>query len=121
MSWCEHEGVDYILRLAKNARLKELIGEETVESTAAAVLFTARSMSSVVVKRPRLNLTDSYAASRGIPMARRTSDGSIEPELHALPVDTATGSMLVATASASAPSNRMFAVFGSRRVTSPMS
>ena len=32
MSWCEREGVDYILGLAKNARLKALIGEETVEA-----------------------------------------------------------------------------------------
>ena len=45
----------------------------------------------------------------------------MEPELQALPVDTATGSMFTTTASASAPSKRIFVVFGSLRVTSPIS
>ena len=84
-------------------------------------LSTATSTSVLTVKRPRLNRTDSNAASRETPIARRTSDGSIEPELQALPVDTATGSVLAATASASAPSKRTLAVFGRRRATLPTS
>ena len=48
-------------------------------------------MSPAVVKRPRLKRTDSKAASWDRPMASSTSDGSIAPELQALPVDTATG------------------------------
>ena len=52
-------------------------------------------------------------------MAVSTSDGSIDPALQALPVDTATGSMLDMTASASAPSKRMLAVLGSRLDRSP--
>ena len=90
-------------------------------STAVTVLSAAVSISSSVVNRPRLNRTASKAASRSIPMASSTSDGSIAPELQALPVEAATGSMRASTASASAPSNPMLAVLGSRRVTSPFS
>jgi len=32
MAWCERHGVDYLLGLAKNARLKEAIGEELAEA-----------------------------------------------------------------------------------------
>ena len=41
-------------------------------STAATAFSTAKSISVSVVKRPRLNLTDSNAAPRGMPMAKRT-------------------------------------------------
>ena len=48
----------------------------------------------------------------GQAQAVSTSDGSIDPALQALPVDTATGSMLDMTASASAPSKWMLTVWG---------
>ena len=53
--------------------------------TAATALSIAVSISSCVVKRPRLKRTDSKAASRDRPMAVSTSDSSIDPALQALP------------------------------------
>ena len=52
-------------------------------------------------------------------MATSTGEGSIAPVLQALPAETATGSMLTITASASALAKRRLAVLVSRRVTSP--
>ena len=45
-------------------------------------------MSSGVVNRPRLNRTDSKAVCRDRPIAVSTAEGSIDPTLQVLPVDT---------------------------------
>ena len=98
----------------------QLVMDRT-RSTALAATSAARSMSSWLVKRPRLNRTDSKAASLDKPIANNTSEGSMDPAEQALPADTATGSMFAKTASESAPTKRTFAVLGRRRVTSPFS
>ncbi len=55
----------------------------------ASILSTMMLISSSVLNRARLNLTDPWTRVKGTPIARRTWDGSREPEVQADPDDAA--------------------------------
>jgi hypothetical protein len=56
-------------------------------STVAGIIAIARSTSSDVVARPRLNRKLDRASSADKPMASNTCDGSTAPDEHAAPVE----------------------------------
>lgn len=78
--------------------------------------LAALSISSSVVKRPKLNRIEASLWSAVRPSARSTWDGSGIPEEQAAPVEAASfGCKEAMMSRASNPSNRMFAFPGCRR------
>ena len=63
MGWCERNGVDYLLGLAKNARLKEAIAEELAE---AKRLYEESGEASRVFKDFRYRTRTSWSAERRV-------------------------------------------------------
>ena len=80
----------------------------------------ALQISSAVVNRERLNRMLSSAASALIPIALRTRRWVGIAEEHAEPDEQARLGMLAITASASAPTNRMFDVLHKREERDPL-
>ena len=63
MSWCEAQGVDYVLGLAKNARLKELIADELRQAQAA---YEASGAPARVFKECRYQTRSSWSCTRRV-------------------------------------------------------
>ena len=63
MSWCEGEGVDYVLGLAKNARLKGLIVDELQQAQAA---YEASGEAARVFKECRYQTRSSWSCTRRV-------------------------------------------------------
>src|SRR5438093_210633 len=84
---------------------------------------TNRSTSASVVERPAVTRSDPFATPRATPSARRTWEGSVSPEVHADPLDTAKPSRSSATISdsPSVPGTQNDALFGRRSVGCPFS
>ena len=63
MSWCEAQGVDYVLGLAKNDRLKALIADELQQAQAA---YEAGGAPARVFKECRYQTRDSWSCERRV-------------------------------------------------------
>ena len=63
MSWCEAQGVDYVLGLAKNPRLKALIAEELAQAKAG---YESRGAPARVFKECRYQTRDSWSCARRV-------------------------------------------------------
>ena len=63
MSWCEGQGVEYVLGLAKNDRLKALIGDELQQAKAA---YEAGGGAARVFKECRYQTLDSWSCERRV-------------------------------------------------------
>ena len=63
MSWCEHNGVDYVFGLAKNARLQRILGRELQE---AKVQFEATGQAARVFKEFTYQTRKSWSRERRV-------------------------------------------------------
>ena len=63
MSWCEGQGVEYVLGLAKNPRLKALIAEELAQAKAG---YESRGVPTRVFKECRYQTLDSWSCERRV-------------------------------------------------------
>ena len=63
MSWCEGQGVEYVLGLAKNPRLKALIAEELAQAKAG---YESRGAAVRVFKECRYQTLDSWSCERRV-------------------------------------------------------
>ena len=72
-----------------------------MRSMTSGMIRAACSTSASEVVRPRVMRNDPRASSSGYPSAVRTWDGSVDPVVHAEPVETATPSRSRARTSAS--------------------
>src|SRR5205809_140836 len=97
--------------------------ESRSRATTPASASTNRSTSAAVVDLPTVTRSEPFASSRSIPSASRTCEGSVSPEVHAEPLDTANPSRSRATMSdsPSVPGMQKEALFGRRSVGCPFS
>ena len=63
MSWCEAQGVEYVLGLAKNPRLKALIAEELAQAKAG---YESRGEAARVFKECRYQTRDGWSCARRV-------------------------------------------------------
>ena len=93
----------------------------TRSTTFGSVAMKA-STSASVVPRPTVTRSDPFAVSRSMPSARMTCDGSVSPDVHADPLETAKPSRSSAVTRDAPSVLRMTndALFGSRSVRWPV-
>ena len=81
MSWCEGQGVEYVLGLAKNARLKALIAEELQQAKAE---YESSGEAARVFRECRYQTLESWSRERRVVGKGRTLEQRGESPLYRL-------------------------------------